>query len=54
MINLDKKQMKSIKAGSINGTILNAIIRGATVFVDVGRYMGSSVRRIVSKNLCRF
>ena len=54
MIKLNEKQMKKIKAEGINGTILNAILRGANIFIDVGRNMGSSVRRFVSKNLCRF
>ncbi len=54
MKKLNKNQMKNIKATGLNGTILNAILRGANIFIDVGRNMGSSVRRFVSKNLCRF
>ena len=53
MKKLDENEMKQIFAGAINGTLLNAILRGANIFVDVGRYFGSSIRRITSGNLCR-
>ena len=53
MKKLNEKQMKQIKAGALNGTLLNAILRGANIFVDVGRCFGSAIRRITSRNLCR-
>ena len=52
MIKLDKKEMKQIKAGAISGNLLNYILRGANIFLDVGRYFGSSIRRIFSNNMC--
>lgn len=55
MKKLNISEMHEIKAsGNITGTLLNSIIRGANVFTDVGRYFGSSIRRFVNKNLCRF
>ena len=53
MKQLTKEEMKQIKAGAINGTLLNAILRGANIFIDVGRCFGSAIRRITSRNLCR-
>ena len=53
MKELNKKQMKQIKAGALNGTLLNAILRGANIFIDVGRCFGSAIRRITSRNMCR-
>ena len=53
MRKLNLKQMKQIKAGALNGTLLNAILRGANIFIDVGRNFGSAIRRLTSHNLCR-
>ena len=54
MQKLNENQMKSIKAGGVTGTLLSAILRGANIFIDVGRSFGSAIRRISSKNLCGF
>ena len=54
MKKLNEKEMKQIKAGAITGTLINSILRGASIFVDVGRYFGSSIRRFVNGNLCRY
>lgn len=55
MKELNKNEMISINAGAtISGTLINAICRGANVFTDLGRYLGSSIRRIIDKNLCRY
>ena len=53
MRKLKEEEMKQIQAGAINGTLLNAILRGANIFIDVGRCFGSAIRRLTSKNLCR-
>ena len=53
MKKLNVDQMKQIKAGALNGTLLNAILRGANIFIDVGRNFGSAIRRLTSRNLCR-
>ena len=53
MKQLTKEEMKNIKAQGISGTLFNSIIRGATLFVEAGRYFGSSIRRFVNGNLCR-
>ena len=52
MKKLAKEEMKQISAGAISGTLLNSILRGANIFLDVGRYFGSSIRRIISHNMC--
>lgn len=53
MKKLKEEEMMQIKAGALNGTLLNAILRGANIFVDVGRCFGSAIRRLTSRNLCR-
>ena len=53
MKKLNENQMKNINAGALSGTLLNAILRAANIFVDVGRCFGSAIRRITSRNMCR-
>lgn len=53
MKKINNEKMKNIKAGALNGTLLNAILRGANIFIDVGRCFGSAIRRFTSRNLCR-
>lgn len=53
MKKLSQNEMKQYYASGLNGTLLNAILRGANIFVDVGRCFGSAIRRITSRNMCR-
>ncbi len=55
MKELNKNEMLKINAGaSVTGTLVNSIFKGVTIFTDLGRYLGSSIRRIIDKNLCRY
>ena len=48
---LGNKELKNIKGGkTFSATLLNAIVRGITSFMDIGRYLGSSIRRATSPN----
>ena len=39
-------------ASSINGTILNSISRLFSTLLEIGRTIGSSIRRAQNKNYC--
>ncbi len=53
MKKLNKNEMINISAGgSLSGTLVNAIWSGVKVFIDVGRNVGSALRRIISRNMC--
>lgn len=53
MKELTKKELQSVSGGfSFNATFLNAISRGVNVILDLGRSLGSSIRRAVGNNLC--
>lgn len=50
---LTKKESKKIKAGaSITASFLNSLIRGFNSFIDIGRYFGSSIRRLFGGKYC--
>lgn len=50
---LTKKEAKMISGGAgISGTLINALIKGFNAFMDIGRYFGSSIRRLIGGNYC--
>lgn len=55
MMILEKTELLSVEGGiNITGTLLNSLTRGITVVMDVGRALGSSIRRALTGNLCGF
>lgn len=50
---LNDLELYEINGGfSINATFINAIARIVTTILDVGRSIGSSIRRYKTKNMC--
>lgn len=50
---LEKIQLLNIVGGgTISGTIINAIARGIDAIMDVGRSLGTAIRRLGSKKIC--
>lgn len=54
MKKLNDSEMKKIYGGGISGTLISALAKGLSVFTDIGRYVGSSIRRMFDGNLCNF
>ena len=52
MNELTKEQLKQIEGGAISGTLINALIRGVNSILDLGRSLGSAIRRISENNVC--
>ncbi len=50
---LNNEEMILIKAGGIGATALNAISRLITTLLEVGRAVGSSIRRAREKKICK-
>ncbi len=48
----DKEELKEINGGSISGTLISAFTSGIKTIFDIGRSLGTSIRRIVSNKLC--
>lgn len=50
---LNKNQLLNIVGGiSISGTLINSIVKGVNAIFDIGRSIGSAIRRIRSGNVC--
>lgn len=50
---LNKNELKEIKAGAaLSSSLINSLIKGFNSFMDIGRYLGSSIRRLIGGNAC--
>lgn len=49
---MEKNELLNIQAGAVSGTIINALVRGLTFALEIGRSLGTAIRRIKNKNLC--
>ena len=50
---LTKEELKQIKAGAtFSATLINSLVRGVNSVLDIGRYLGSSIRRLVGNKAC--
>ena len=55
MTELTNDVMLQIQGGaSITGTFLNSLIRGISSLLELGRSVGTAIRRIGSHQLCSF
>ena len=50
---LEKKEMLEISGGAISGNLLNYVIKGFNTLLDLGRSLGSAIRRLTSNRLCQ-
>ncbi len=49
---LEAYELYQIKGGAITATLFNSIARLINTVLDLGRTVGSSIRRIYSRNYC--
>lgn len=53
MVELTKKELKSIIGGiDLTSGILNSFVRAFEIVMEIGRSLGTSIRRISSSNIC--
>ncbi len=47
-------ELMNINGGSVNfsGAILGSLVKGFNSFLDIGRSLGTSIRRLFSGSLC--
>lgn len=54
MKQLTSKEAKQYYGGGgISAAFISALTRGFNIFTDLGRYLGSSIRKIFTHDLCR-
>ena len=52
IMELTKEELKEINGGSIPGALVTSIIRGIGQIYEIGRGIGSAIRRFVTKRFC--
>ena len=56
MNELNKNELLNVSGGNIdsliNGTLISTLIKGANTFFEIGRSLGSSIRRLLSGCKC--
>jgi len=52
MKKLNEYELNEISGGGISGTLINAITTAGKFIHDLGRALGSTLRRIVGGNYC--
>ena len=50
---MNKEELEKIRGGSINGTLINAFVRGLNSFLDLGRSLGTALRMISAGSFCK-
>lgn len=49
---LDNKELYEIQGGAISAALLNALARAGNTILELGRVVGSAIRRMYSRNYC--
>lgn len=49
---LTRKELMNLYGGAITGTLINSIVRGINSILELGRSLGSAIRRSTVNNLC--
>lgn len=51
---LDKKELMSIYGGSLSSTMISAIVKGISLLIDLGKSLGSTIRRVSDNRACSY
>jgi len=52
MKELNKQQLLKINGGSVTPALINALVRGMTTVLELGRSFGSAIRRALGGRAC--
>lgn len=50
---MSDKELSMIYGGAPSASFINSIVRAITTIYDIGKTVGSSVRRLVTGNICK-
>lgn len=51
---LKKEELLSIYGGSVSSTMISAIVKGISLLIDLGKSLGSTIRRISENRPCSY
>lgn len=50
---LSNEELMEVKGGGLSGAIIEAMVTMMNAIFDLGRSLGSSIKRVVSKKYCK-
>jgi hypothetical protein len=53
MVELKNEDLIIVRGGAVTGALINALARGIETLLDLGRSLGSAIRRIKTGRLCK-
>lgn len=51
---LESQVLKEIHGGEISGSLISSVVKGITILLELGRSLGSSIRRLIDKDICYY
>lgn len=52
MRKLNNDELLQIEGGKASAALINSLIRGASLILELGRSLGTTIRRITSRKTC--
>lgn len=53
MSEINCENLKKIEGGfNLNGTVINYAVKGVQIIFEIGRSIGTTIRRTISGNIC--
>ncbi len=49
---LKENELKEIKAG-MTSALMNAVVKGLSLLIDLGKSLGSAIRRVATGKMCK-
>ncbi|MBR3898365.1 MAG: hypothetical protein IKJ43_03695 [Bacilli bacterium] len=49
---LSNEELINISGGAVTSTFINAAVKGITLLIELGKSLGSTIRRISEKKSC--
>lgn len=49
---LSNEELKLVIGGSLTGTMINAFVRGINSMLELGRSLGTAIRRVIDGKAC--
>lgn len=53
MKELNNNELLNVEGGAVNSSLISTLVKGSTVFFEIGRSLGSSFRRLISSRTCK-
>ncbi len=50
---LSNEELMQVKGGALSGAIIDAMVNMMNTIFDLGRALGTSIRRVISKKYCK-